>query len=130
MSQMINLSLYEYEFTFTTLPIAIFIGIVVLTIVVTVEVYEDIFKQKPGPVILVYEETKVVTKRNDVTVNANQNSSITSTYYATFQTGTGERIELSIPGNSYGLMAEGDIGKLTLIEGRYHEFQRKPEPVS
>lgn len=40
-------------------------------------------------------------------------------YYATFQVESGDRMELSVSGTEYGLLAEGDMGKLTFQGTRY-----------
>ena len=45
-------------------------------------------------------------------------------YYATFQVESGDRMELYIPRNEYGLLAEGDRGKLTFQGTRYLGFER------
>lgn len=47
-------------------------------------------------------------------------------YYATFQVESGDRMELSIDGSEYGLLAEGDEGVLTLQGTRYLGFDRNP----
>ena len=46
--------------------------------------------------------------------------------YVTFQVESGDRMELSIDGSEYGLLAEGDEGVLTLQGTRYLGFDRNP----
>ena len=46
------------------------------------------------------------------------------TYYATFQFSDGNREELVLPGEDFGLLAEGDEGTLTRLGGRYVHFER------
>ena len=46
-------------------------------------------------------------------------------YYVTFQVESGDRMELSVRGKEYGLLAEGDYGRLTFQGTRYLGFQRK-----
>ena len=80
-------------------------------------------------------EAKVVTKRMDVTHHHHANagdatgahgySSTSSTsYYATFEVESGDRMELSMSGGEYGLLAEGDRGRLSFQGTRYLGFER------
>jgi len=45
-------------------------------------------------------------------------------YYATFQFESGDRLELPLQGHEYGLIVEGDKGKLTIQGKRYLGFER------
>ena len=47
-----------------------------------------------------------------------------TSYYATFQVESGDRIEFLVSGTEYGMLAEGDSGKLTFQGTRYLNFQR------
>jgi hypothetical protein len=47
-----------------------------------------------------------------------------TTYYVTFQVESGDRMELQLAGNEYGLLVEGDRGKLTFQGTRYLGFER------
>jgi hypothetical protein len=47
-----------------------------------------------------------------------------TTYYVTFEVESGDRMELHVPDQEYGLLAEGDRGKLTFQGTRYHGFER------
>jgi hypothetical protein len=42
----------------------------------------------------------------------------------TFEVESGDRMELHISAQEYGLLAEGDMGKLTFQGTRYHGFER------
>ena len=46
-------------------------------------------------------------------------------YYATFQFESGDRMELQMQGHEYGLIVEGDRGKLSFQGTRYLGFERK-----
>lgn len=46
-------------------------------------------------------------------------------YFATFQMESGDRMELSVSGSEYGMLAEGDRGKLTFQGTRYLSFERE-----
>ena len=56
-----------------------------------------------------------------------------TTYYATFQVASGDRMELHVGGREYGMLAEGDFGELTFQGTRYLGFARQgvgePTPV-
>ena len=47
-----------------------------------------------------------------------------TTYYATFQVESGDRMELLIPSNQFGYLAEGDTGKLTFQGTWFLSFER------
>ena len=69
----------------------------------------------------------VVAKRADVRRRKNMDNDFSrtyTTYYATFQLESGDRMELSVEANAYGLMVEGDKGKLTFQGTRYLNFER------
>lgn len=64
----------------------------------------------------------VVSKRTHTMRNQNDMSS--SSYYVTFQVESGDRMELRMGGREYGLLAEGDKGKLHFQGTRYLGFDR------
>ena len=74
-------------------------------------------------------EAQVVTKRTDVTHHHDMDNaamSHTSTrHYVTFQVDSGDRMELSVTGQEYGMLAEGDRGRLTFQGTRYLGFERQ-----
>lgn len=45
-------------------------------------------------------------------------------YYVTFQVESGDRIMFSVNANEYGMIAEGDVGRLTFQGTRFLDFQR------
>ena len=47
-----------------------------------------------------------------------------TTYFVTFEVESGDRIELEVNGTEYGMLAEGDIGKLIFQGTRYLGFER------
>ncbi len=51
-------------------------------------------------------------------------SAATTSYYVTFQVESGDRLELHVIGQEYGLLIEGDQGMLTFQGTRYISFQR------
>lgn len=78
-----------------------------------------------SPVLSV--EAHIVAKRTSVTHTHHHNGGMTSstTHYVTFQVESGDRIELHVSGREYGMLAEGDFGKLTFQGTRYLGFERK-----
>ena len=52
-------------------------------------------------------------------------TSSSTTDYVTFQVDSGDRMEFSVSGQEYGLLAEGDRGKLTFQGTRYLGFERE-----
>ena len=47
-----------------------------------------------------------------------------TTYYVTFQVESGDRMELHVAGHEFGMLIEGDRGKLTFQGTRYLGFER------
>ena len=48
-----------------------------------------------------------------------------TSYYATFQVESGDRIEFLVSDMEYGMLAEGDRGMLTFQGTRYLNFRRE-----
>ena len=70
---------------------------------------------------------EVVSRRTDVNCHhSGDNMATHSTwYYVTFQVESGDRMEFSVTGTEYGMLAEGDIGKLSFQGTRYLSFERE-----
>lgn len=68
----------------------------------------------------------VVAKRGQVSRHHNRTAGYhTYThYYVTFQVESGDRMELNLTGSEYGLLIEGDRGKLTFQGTRFLGFER------
>ena len=69
-------------------------------------------------------DATVVTKRTSVSHHHHDGAGGVG-YYATFQVESGDRMELNLSGQEYGLLAEGDRGKLTFQGTRYLGFERE-----
>ena len=75
----------------------------------------------------------VVAKRTNVSHHHHHNHGGTgmhhtthsTTYYVTFQVESGDRMELHMTGQEFGLLIEGDHGMLTFQGTRYLGFERK-----
>ena len=72
-------------------------------------------------------DATVVAKRTDVTHHHNGDNMATHStwYYATFQVESGDRMEFAVDGMEYGMLAEGDMGKLSFQGTRYLTFERE-----
>lgn len=76
-------------------------------------------------------EATVVAKRSQVSHhhhdhgNGAIHTTHTNTYYVTFQVESGDRMELHVSGSEYGMLVEGDYGKLTFQGTRYLGFERR-----
>ena len=60
----------------------------------------------------------------DATGAHGYHTSTSTTYYVTFQVESGDRMELCLDGSDYGLIVEGDRGKLTFQGTRFLGFER------
>lgn len=75
-------------------------------------------------------EAAVVAKRTQVAGHHHHNNAggyttHTTSYFATFQVESGDRIELPVSGQEYGMLVEGDRGRLTFQGTRYLGFARQ-----
>ena len=67
----------------------------------------------------------VVSKRMNVSHHHHDHHTHHSTsYYVTFQVDSGDRMELHMTGQEYGMLVEGDKGNLTFQGTRYLSFER------
>lgn len=69
----------------------------------------------------------VAAKRTQVGRHSRAGSGGTSSYthyFVTFQVESGDRLELSVDGSEYGVLVEGDRGKLSFQGTRYLGFTR------
>ena len=64
-------------------------------------------------------EATVVTKRTHV-----RGDHARTTYYATFQFESGDRLELHVPSSQFGYLVEGDRGQLSFQGTRFLGFER------
>lgn len=75
-------------------------------------------------------DATVVTKRTNVSRHRHGGSNgvghthTSTTYYVTFQVESGDRMELQMAGHEYGLLVEGDRGRLSFQGTRYLNFER------
>lgn len=118
-------------FMFELFPIMFFLmfGLVFFTIASTlVRGWKQERKNDRSPRLTV--DATVVAKRGNTTrhhhhgADGHTHHTYNNTYYATFQFESGDRIELQMTGPEFGLIIEGDKGKLTFQGTRYLGFER------
>ena len=104
-------------------------GMVLIVLVVTlVRGIGEWHKNNNSPRLTV--SAKVVSKRTSVShghhhsANGHMHTTSSTWYYATFEVESGDRMELGVSGREYGMLAEGDSGKLTFQGTRYLSFER------
>ena len=70
----------------------------------------------------------VVAKRTNVSHHHSgtgiHHSTHSTTYFVTFQVESGDRMELHVDGYEFGMLVEGDHGRLTFQGTRYLGFER------
>lgn len=121
-----------FDFMFTLVPVIIGIGFVtVFGIIIVTAIKGGIqwSENNNSPILIV--DAKVVSKRTAVSNHTHHHSdnaaahySSSTTYYATFEVESGDRMELRVPDAEYGMLVEGDVGRLTFQGTRYKGYER------
>lgn len=100
------------------------IGIFAVTIISGIRQWN---KNNHSPRITV--PVTIVAKRTNVSrhnrAGDHHHSHTSTSYYVTFELGSGDRMELHVPGTEYGLLVEGDKGNLSFQGTRYLGFERE-----
>ena len=119
----IGFGLFQIMFTIT------FLLVVGIFIVVAVKGIAEWNKNNNSPRLTV--DATAVSKRTNVSRSHHHHgtghvghTSTSTTYYVTFQVASGDRIELRMAGHQFGLIVEGDQGKLTFQGTRFLDFER------
>ena len=114
-----------FEIMFTLAFLLIF-GLILVTIINNLRQWN---KNNQSPRLTV--PATVVSKRTNVSHHHHNHgtghmghTSTSTSYYVTFQVESGDRMELSMAGQQYGLLVEGDRGRLTFQGTRYLGFER------
>ena len=124
-----------FEAMFTVVFVLIF-GMIVFTVIRGVGQWH---KNNNSPRLVV--DAEVVTKREDVSHSSMPvagdatgargfHSTLSTTYYVTFEVKGGDRLEFCVDGSEYGQLVEGDHGELTFQGTRYIGFARTMSDVS
>ena len=107
-----------FDFLFPILFLAVF-GLAFGTIVGTL-IKNGKQNRKNNAAPRLSSEATVVTKRTHVWGDHSR-----TTYFATFQFESGDRLELEIPRDRFGYLVEGDSGKLHFQSTRFLDFERQ-----
>lgn len=118
---------------FTIVPVIVAIGFIVVIGMIIYRAVQGARQWKrnnESPVLTV--DARVVTKRTDVSHHHHANTTnntmdtgySTTYYYVTFEVESGDRMEFHVRGEEFGLLAEGDTGKVTFQGSRYLGFSR------
>ena len=121
----------SYGFSaFSVLFAIAFLGILAAVLGVFISALVRKGKNDRSPRLTVW--ARVVSRRTDISHSHNHQGAsyggayhTYSTYCATFEVESGDRLELQLPGEEYGLLAEGDEGQLTFQGTRFLSFARK-----
>ena len=122
---------YGFSFGFQMFQIMWFIvfGLILCTVIVTLlKGLKEWNNNNHSPRLTV--PVTVVAKRADVThhrdrgANDHHHYHTSTTYFVTFEVESGDRMELRLEGQEYGLLVEGDKGKLSFQGTRYLGFER------
>ncbi|MFB5759813.1 DUF2500 domain-containing protein [Paenibacillus medicaginis] len=117
-------SLFWNLFDYLPFVVFIFIGFVFLMFIITLVKGAKRWSSNNAAQEL-SEECTAVTKRTEVWGGSGDMSSKTA-YYVTFEFQNGERKELEVKGEQYGLIVEGDRGRLVYQGTRFKSFERLP----
>lgn len=110
---------------FFSITFVLVFGVIIFVVIKGISQWN---KNNHSPVLIV--DARLVAKRTDVshyhnnTGNGAMHTSTSTTYYATFEVESGDRLELCVSGYEYGMMAEGDYGRLTFQGTRFKSFER------
>ena len=105
---------------FIVVFVIIFILFLTVFVLVLVRGVRQAHRNNQSPVLVI--EALVVSKRQHISRTYEH---LSTSYYATFEAETGSRMELELSATDFGLLAEGDRGRLTFQGTRYLGFQRR-----
>lgn len=120
------------------IPLLVVLGFITIFIMIIVTIVKGIGQRQYNnqqPVLSV--SAKIVSRRTDVSshhhhhpghdpanhMGHHQHHSSTS-YFLTFEVESGSRMEFHVSSQEYGLLVEGDMGKLTFQGTRFLGFER------
>lgn len=120
---------FGFDFMFSIFPIIWVLMFLLIFGVFAVSIGKSISqwnKNNHSPRLTV--DARVLAKRHDVSrrrsTGEHHHYHTTNSYFVTFEVASGDRLELQLQGHEYGLLIEGDTGKLTFQGIRYLGFER------
>ncbi|WP_082596025.1 DUF2500 domain-containing protein [Paenibacillus sp. Soil750] len=108
---------FIFKAMFVLIPLLI-IGMIIFAVISGINTWA---RNNASPVLR--RDAIVITKRTKVW-GGSEDSSASTSYFVTFEFDDRSRLELQLSGSEYGLIAEGDRGKLTNQGTRFNAFQR------
>lgn len=123
-----------FGFLFNGMFSLVFILVISMFVIMAVKALRQWNRNNHSPRLAV--EARVAAKRTDVTCHQHPvggdvsgaqgfHTSTSTDYYITFEVESGDRIEFSVNGSEYGMLLEGDFGKLYFQGTRYLGFERR-----
>lgn len=121
-------------FMFSVIPVIVGVGFVVVIgfmITMAARGIAQWRRNNNSPVLCVFavmvakRANRSVSHHHDAGNAAMSHTSSSTSYYATFEVESGDRMEFHVSGAQYGLLAEGDKGSLTFQGTRYLGFERQ-----
>lgn len=126
---------FSPDIMFSIVPAMVTLGFLVVFGMIFVNIIKGIKTWKYNnaqPVLTV--PSQIVAKRDHVSThhhnhgNGMHHSHRSTTYYITFEVESGDRMEFLVKSQEYGMLAKGDLGRLTFQGSRYLGFERLREP--
>ena len=110
-----------FDSTFSFVFGLVFLLIITIFVVILVRGLANWRKNNISPRLTV--KAKIVAKRTAV-YGGGGHSMASTRYFTTFEFASQDRLELSVPSQQFGLLAENDTGDLTFQGTRYLDFTR------
>ncbi len=101
-----------------------FVFILLLTLGIVLRAAKQNMYNRSQPVLSV--SARVLARRTNLGSHGSptRGHSVNTSYYVTFEVESGDRMEFAMPGAEFGLLVEGDYGKLTFQGRKYLGFIR------
>ena len=116
----------SFLLTFGSMFTIVSLLVIAVFVIVFVKLIGTWHKNNNSPRLTV--PATVVAKRTSVSHHHTGHTHVAhhhTHYHVTFQVESGDRMELSVMGTEYGLLVEGDTGRLTFQGTRYLGFERE-----
>ena len=118
-----------HSFMFDVFPVIfsiVFLLIASVIVITVIKLFSQWNKNNHSPRLTV--QATIVAKRHNTSRHHHGTEMhmhhTTTTYYATFQVESGDRMELQIPSTQFGYLVEGDTGRLSFQGTRFLSFER------